>query len=63
MPKPESPTDAFERYIGNPIIQKAMEMSGESITKDLLRDCFMAGAGYAIERCKAEHHQPNRPTH
>jgi hypothetical protein len=23
-----------------------------------LQDCFMAGAGYAIERCKREHHQP-----
>ncbi len=63
MSKPEKPIEAFERYIGNPIIQKAMEMSGESITKSLLQDCFMAGAGYAIERCKAEHHQPNKTSH
>ncbi len=50
---------AFERYCADPIVQEALEMDkarGQTLTTAILRDCFMAGAKYAIARCEAEHH-------
>lgn len=50
---------AFEKYCSDPIVKQALAMEG-TLEINLLRDAFMRGAGYAIERCKAEHHQPKQ---
>lgn len=49
---------AFSAYLLDPIVQRALAMTEGDLVRNLLKDCFMRGAGYAIERCKAEHHQP-----
>ncbi len=49
---------AFDRYCSDPVVQQAIRMTNGTLSTNLLQDCFMAGAGYAIERCKREHHQP-----
>lgn len=55
--------EAFQKFCKDPLIQAALAMAKGTLTENLLRNCFMAGAGYAIERCKAEHHQPNTTNH
>ena len=58
-----SPGLAFEQYCTDPVVQQAIKVikdKGSDIAENLLRDAFMAGAKYAIERCKAEHHQPKK---
>lgn len=60
MAKKTKTDEAFERYCADPIVQQAIELDtarGRTLTHDLLRDCFIAGAKYATERCEAEHHQ------
>ena len=59
MPLTDKTTAAFERYCADPVVQEALRMDearGKTLTRDMLCDCFMAGANHAIERCKAEHH-------
>lgn len=51
--------EAFEAYCNQSIVQDAIRLDeerGKTLTKDLLRDCFMAGAKFATDRCKAENH-------
>lgn len=54
LEKPNKSEGAFQKYCSDPIVQKALEMAKDTLTENLLRDCFMAGAGYAIARCNAE---------
>lgn len=57
MGKPNKSEESFQAYLRQPVIQQAIGMvAKDSLTENLLRDCFMAGAGYAIQRCKEEHH-------
>ncbi len=49
---------AFAAYLRDPVVQQALAMTNGSLGETILKDCFMRGAGYAVERCKAEHHQP-----
>lgn len=59
--KADSPEEAFQKYLADAIVRQALTMVPKaSLTENLLRDCFMRGAGYAIERCKAEHHQTRK---
>jgi len=47
---------AFDAYCADPVVQRALEMAKGTTVALLLKDCFMAGAKYATERCRVEHH-------
>jgi len=44
-------TEAFETYLRDPVVQRALEMRMTSgkLSVDLLRDCFMNGAKCAAD--------------
>ena len=47
-----TPAEAFHKYIADPDVQRAIEIDqacGKTLTFDLLRDCFAAGAKYASD--------------
>lgn len=59
--KPNKTEEAFQAYLRDPLIQQAIGMVGaDTLTEHILKDCFMRGASYAIQRCKEEHHQPKQ---
>jgi hypothetical protein len=50
---------AFASYMSDAIvIQTLAQIGGDTeLLIHLLRDCFMRGAGHAIERCEREHYK------
>lgn len=49
---------AFDDFCRDPAIVQAISLESSRTTLAALRFAFMAGAKYAIDRCKAEGHPP-----
>lgn len=54
--KSKNATEAFDEYALDPVVQRALGMATGTLSRDLLRDAFVAGAKYAINRCEEEGH-------
>lgn len=48
--------EAFEKYCRDPLVAQALSMTQGSLSTNLLRTAFLAGAQFAIARCKAAGH-------
>lgn len=55
-PKPET-EKAFDAFCADPLVIEAVSKSGNvGACVALIRYAFMAGAKYAVDRCKAQGH-------
>lgn len=48
--------EAFELYCRDPLVVQALSMTRGTLSTNLLRTAFLAGAQFAIARCKASGH-------